>query len=212
MLLPDTPWLKLASTSTIPSLNAGESTKVTLLLSPDANLPLTEYTGNLFLDAAGNDGDLSVDFNFRAISNAVGNIRINTVDELFYFAEGAPKLANATVTLRDYFSNEVIATTVTDATGFINLSNINEGFYNIEIKADKHDTFRQTIQLDAGETENINAFLSRQTVQYIWNVNPTEIEDKYNITVQSVFETNVPIPTVVIDPPLIDGSIGVSGR
>ncbi|WP_254064188.1 S8 family serine peptidase, partial [Microcystis aeruginosa] len=202
--LPNEPWLKLASPATISALKPGESTKVTLLLTPDANLPLTEYFGNFYLDAEGNDGDLSVNYNFRAISDAVGNIQINTVNELFYFAEGSPKLANATVTLRDYFTNEVIATAVTDNTGLINLSNINEGYYNLEIKADRHDTFRQTIQLDAGETENINAFLSRQTVQYKWTVTPTEIEDKYNITVESVFETNVPIPTVVIDPPLID--------
>ncbi|WP_353847136.1 S8 family serine peptidase, partial [Microcystis sp. M42BS1] len=202
--LPNEPWLKLASPATISALKPGESTKVTLLLTPDANLPLTEYFGNFFLDTEGNDGDLSVNYNFRAISDAVGNIQINTVNELFYFAEGSPKLANATVTLRDYFTNEVIATAVTDNTGLINLSNINEGYYNLEIKADRHDTFRQTIQLDAGETENINAFLSRQTVQYKWTVTPTEIEDKYNITVESVFETNVPIPTVVIDPPLID--------
>ncbi|TRT85785.1 MAG: hypothetical protein EWV82_06525, partial [Microcystis aeruginosa Ma_AC_P_19900807_S299] len=202
--LPNAPWLKLASPATIKALNPGESSTVTLLLTPDANLPLTEYFGNFFLDTEGNDGDLSVNYNFRAISEAKGNIRINTVDELFYFAEGSPKLANATVTLRDYFSNQVIATAVTDNTGLINLSNINEGYYNLEIKADRHDTFRQTIQLDAGETENINAFLSRQTVQYKWTVTPTEIEDKYNITVESVFETDVPIPTVVIDPPLID--------
>ncbi|MFO0291599.1 MAG: CARDB domain-containing protein, partial [bacterium] len=202
--LPNEPWLKLASPATISALKPGESTKVTLLLTPDANLPLTEYFGNFFLDAEGNDGDLSVNYNFRAISEAKGNIRINTVNELFYFAEGSPKLAGATVTLRDYFTNEVIATAVTDNTGLINLSNINEGYYKLEVKADKHDTFRQTIQLDAGETENINAFLSRQTVQYNWTVTPTEIEDKYNITVESVFETDVPIPTVVIDPPLID--------
>ena len=202
--LPNEPWLKLASPATISALNPGQSTTVTLLLTPDSNLPLTEYFGNFYLDAEGNDGDLSVNYNFRAISDAKGNISINTVDELFYFAEGAPKLANATVTLRDYFTNQVIATAVTDNTGLINLSNINEGYYNLEIKADRHDTFRQIIQLDAGETENINAFLSRNTVQYNWTVTPTEIEDKYNITVESVFETDVPIPTVVIDPPLID--------
>ena len=204
VLLPDAPWLKLASPTKINSLAPGESAKVSVLLTPDANLPLTEYKGNFFFDAAGNDGDLSLPFNFRAVSEAVGNIRINTSDELTFFAEGAPKLANAKVTLRDYFSNEVIATVVTDSTGFINLSNIKEGFYNLDVTADKHDTYRQVIQLDAGETEDVNAFLSRQTVRYIWTVTPTEIQDKYNISVESVFETDVPVPTLVIDPPLID--------
>ncbi|MFM6345920.1 MAG: hypothetical protein ACKPFK_12330, partial [Dolichospermum sp.] len=37
-----------------------------------------------------------------------------------------------------------------------------------------------------------------------WTVTPTEIEDKYIITIQSTFETDVPIPVVTIDPPLID--------
>ncbi|MBD2492423.1 Calx-beta domain-containing protein, partial [Aulosira sp. FACHB-615] len=213
VLLPDASWLKLASPTKINSLAPGESTKVTLLLTPEADLALTEYTGNIFLDAAGNDGDLALPFNFRAVSNAVGEIRINTADELTYFAEGSPKLANATVTLRDYFTNEVIATTVTDAAGVINLSNINEGFYKLEVTAENHDTYRQTIQLDAGEVENVNAFLSRQTVKYIWNVTPTEIEDKYNISVESVFETDVPVPTLVIDPPLIDlASLDVIGE
>ncbi|WP_242057682.1 Calx-beta domain-containing protein [Nostoc sp. FACHB-87] len=204
VLLPDASWLKLASPTKINSLAPGESTKVTLLLTPEADLALTEYKGNILLDAAGNDGDLSLPFNFRAVSDAIGEIRINTADELTYFAEGSPKLANATVTLRDYFTNEVIATTVTDAAGVINLSNINEGFYKLEVTAENHETYRQTIQLDAGEIENVNAFLSRQTVRYIWNVTPTEIEDRYTISIESVFETNVPIPTVVIDPPLID--------
>jgi hypothetical protein len=152
--LPNEPWLKLASPATISALNPGESTKVTLLLTPDPHLSLTEYSGNFLLDAEGNDGDISVKYSFRAVSEAKGSIRINTVDELFYFAEGSPKLANATVTLRDYFTSEVIATAVTDNTGLINLANINEGSYKLEVKADKHDTFRQTIQLDAGETPN----------------------------------------------------------
>ncbi len=204
VLLPDASWLKLASPTKINSLAPGESTKVTLLLTPDANLPLTEYKGNIVLDADGNDGDLALPFNFRAISAAVGNIRINAADELTYFAEGSPKLANATVTLRDYFTDEIIANVVTDSTGIINLSNIKEGNYNLEVKAENHETFRQTIQLNAGETEDVNAFLSRQTVKYIWTVTPTEIEDKYTVSVESVFETNVPIPTIVIDPPLID--------
>jgi hypothetical protein len=151
VLLPDAPWLSLTSTATIPSLAPGETTKVTLRLNPDANLPLSEYKGNILLDVDGNDGDLSLPFNFRAVSNAVGDIKIDIADELTYFTEGAPKLKGATVNLLDYFSKEVIGTAVSDESGLISFSNIKEGAYELEIKADKHETFRQTIQLDAGE-------------------------------------------------------------
>ena len=213
VLLPDVPWMKLSSPTTIDALAPGESAKVTLLLTPDAELPLTTYQGNLFLDAAGNDGDLSLPFNFRATSEAVGSLRINVANELTYFAEGSPKLAGATVILRDYFTNQEIRQVVTDQTGMVAWDGIAEGYYKLEVKADKHSSFEQTIQLDAGEVEQVNSFLSRETVQYVWTVTPTGIEDRYTISVESIFETDVPIPTIVIDPPLIDlADLQVAGQ
>ncbi|MBD2492629.1 Calx-beta domain-containing protein, partial [Aulosira sp. FACHB-615] len=204
VLLPDAPWLKLASPVTIDKLGVGESTKVTLLLTPDTNLEIGEYKGNVVLDAAGNDGDLSLGFNFRAISDAVGSLRINVENELTYFAEGSPKLANATVILRDYFTGNEVRRVVTDNTGIVSWDGIAEGYYKLDITADKHTSYSQTLKIDAGEIENVNSFLSRQTVKYIWTVTPTEIQDEYKINVESVFETNVLVPTVVIDPPQID--------
>jgi ELWxxDGT repeat protein len=200
----NTPWLKLTSPGKISSLAPGQSTTLTALLTPDASLSLTQYQGSLFFDVAGNDGDLSLPFNFRAVSTATGNVRVDVSDELTYFQAGAPHLQGAKVVLRDYFTNEIVRETVTDSNGLVDWADVAEGPYKLEVTADKHDTYRQTIQIDAGESENINSFLSRQTVRYTWNVTPTEIEDKYIIKIESTFETNVPIPTVTIDPPSID--------
>src|SRR6185503_12578341 len=44
----------------------------------------------------------------------------------------------------------------------------------------------------------------RETVRYIWTVEPTEIEDRTRITIETVFETFVPIPVVTIEPNVID--------
>jgi ELWxxDGT repeat protein len=200
----NTPWLKLTSPGKISSLAPGQSTTLTALLTPDASLSLTQYQGSLFFDVAGNDGDLSLPFNFRAVSTATGNVRVDVSDELTYFQAGAPHLQGAKVVLRDYFTNEIVRETVTDSTGLVDWADVAEGPYKLEVTADKHDTYRQTIQIDAGESENINSFLSRQTVRYTWNVTPTEIEDKYIIKIESTFETNVPVPTVTVDPPSID--------
>jgi Ca2+-binding RTX toxin-like protein len=209
----NTPWLKLTSPGRISSLAPGQSTTLTALLTPDASLSLTQYQGSLFFDVAGNDGDLSLPFNFRAVSTATGNVRVDVSDELTYFQAGAPHLQGAKVVLRDYFTNEIVRETVTDSTGLVDWADVAEGPYKLEVTADKHDTYRQTIQIDAGESENINSFLSRQTVRYTWNVTPTEIEDKYIIKIESTFETNVPVPTVTIDPPSIDfGELQVVGQ
>ncbi len=201
ILLPNASWLKSASSVTLPSLNPGQSTKVSLLLQPSATQELTVYNGNVVI--SGDEASLSLPFNFRAISEAKGNLNISVVDELFFFAEGSPRLENATITLLDPFTGTVISSEK-DADGVLSKTDLAEGYYKLRITADNHDTYEQNIYIGAGETENIQAFLSRQTVKYTWTVTPTEIEDKYIITVQSTFETNVPIPTVVIEPSSLD--------
>ena len=204
VLLPDAPWLSLATTDTIESLDPGASTNVSFLLTPDENLDLSNYDGSVIFDAAGNDGDLSLPFQFRAVSEGVGNLQVNVVNELFYFAEGAPKLDDATVVIRDYFTQEEVARVTTDESGMVDFSGLTEGYYVLEVRAEDHDTFRQNIQINAGENEVVNSFLSKQTVKYTWTVTETEIKDRYNIAVESTFETDVPIPTVTVDPPSLD--------
>ncbi|GBL15644.1 hypothetical protein MTo_02959 [Microcystis aeruginosa NIES-1211] len=204
VLLPNAPWLKLASPATISSLGIGESAKISLLLTPDANLELVEYTGNLLLDADGNDGDLSLPFKFRAVSDAVASLRVNVENEFTYYAEGSPKLANATVILRDYFTSAEIRRTVTDQTGMVAWDDLPEGYYKLDVKAENHQSFSQNVKLDAGEIETITSFLSRQAVRYVWTVVPTEIEDEYKITLTSVFEADVPQPVITVEPEQID--------
>ncbi|MDJ0731228.1 MAG: hypothetical protein QNJ33_14675 [Crocosphaera sp.] len=201
ILLPETDWLKSASQLTLPGLNPGESTNISLLLQPLESQELTVYNGNVVV--AGDEASLSIPFSFRAISEATGNLDISVVNELFFFAEDSPRLENATITLLDGFTGEVIFSE-TDADGLLSKMNLAEGYYTLRITAENHDTYEQNILLEAGETESIQAFLSRQTVQYNWTVTPTEIEDQYTINIESVFEADVPIPTVVIEPGFID--------
>ena len=204
VLLPDAPWLSLASPTTIESLAPGESTTATVLLSPGADLDLLAYKGNLFFDAPGAGTDLSLPFDFQATSEAVGSLRVNTVDELFYFADGAPRLSDATIRIIDPFSGEVVATAVTGEDGSALFEGLAEGHYTLEIKANDHDSFKRSITIKPGQNDDIESFLSRQTVKYVWSVQQTEIEDRTKITVESIFDTDIPIPVVTIDPPIID--------
>ena len=202
--IPGLPWLKLASPATISNLGVGETTKISLLLSPNRQLDLGEYTGNLFLDSDGSDGDLSVPFKFRAISDAVANLRVNVENEFTRYAAGSPKLADATVILRDYFSSAEVRRAVTSSTGIVAWNEMPEGYYKLDVQAANHKSFSQNVKLEAGETETITSFLSRQAVRYVWNVVPSEIEDEYSITLTSVFEADVPQPVITVEPELID--------
>lgn len=199
--LPAIPWLSLLSSSNVASLNPGERATVTLVLQPPADLPLTRYDGNLVVANAGIG--VNVPFQFRAISEAVGDLLVSVTDEYTYFVAEAPKVTNATVRLRDAITGVVAAQGKTGSSGELLLSNIFEGPYTLEVSADKHTTFRGPVTIVPGITNTAEAFLSRQTVTYQWTVVPIEIEDRYRVELQTVFEAAVPIPNVIVETPRI---------
>ncbi len=107
--LPAAAWLSLASGRTIPSLAPGESMTATLLLTPAADLALTEYSGHVLVSNA--QASLLVPFTLRAVSDATGVLSV------------------ATVILRDPFTYEVLYRGTTDAGGFFVQPDLPEGYY-----------------------------------------------------------------------------------
>ncbi len=213
-------WLSLATPATLPSLAPGASTSITLLLTPAETLALTAYNGSLIV--RGDATQVSVPFSFRAVSDETGDLEITVVDEFFYFTEEKPLVTDATVILRDAITGQQIASsasalppapaggpvalaasvppTVTiDANGRVKFSGVPEGPYTLEVRADKHETYSNTIRVDAGELGTQQVFISRNLVEYTWTVEEVEIEDRTRIVIEAVFETNVPAPVVTVE-------------
>jgi hypothetical protein len=202
VLTPNLPWLHVTSANPLAPIAPGETNRVTVQLLPAPDLALGNYTGAFVLRAG--DQSISVPFTFRALSEAKGDLRVTAVDEYTYYADGAPPVTNATVTVRDSVSGNVLTNGVTDANGQFVVPQLFEGYYDIQVDADSHIGYRGTSLVQAGVTNDVQAFLSRQTVRYTWTVVPTQIEDRTTISIQTEFETFVPIPVVTIDPPVID--------
>ena len=200
--LPAIPWLKLASAAPLAPLNPGETNIITLLLSPTNGTDLTTYSGSLLVDAG--NTVLNVPFEFRALSEAKGNLRVSVVDELTYYAEGAPKVTNAFVIVRDAITHEAITNGFSDAQGAVAFKSLAEGYYEVEVSAAKHPSFIGNTVVTAGKTNEFEVFISRTLVEYIWTVVPTEIEDRTKIVIETIFETVVPLPVVTIEPAYID--------
>lgn len=197
----DTPWLKLGSTAQMPSLAPGEKTTITLILTPGADLPLQRYDGTI--NVVGHNSYVTVPFQFRAVSEAVGDVQITVTDEYTYFAADKPNVAKATVQLLDAYTYDVVATAVTDATGIVSFTGIAQGPYMLQVRALQHDTVRTPVQVTPGGLIQQEVFLHRQAVTYSWTVVPTEIQDHYTMVLESTFETDVPMPVVTVDEPYI---------
>jgi hypothetical protein len=202
LLLPAVGWLTVANQLPLPSIPPGGVSAVSLLLQPDASLPLGDHTGSFIVT----DGTTStaVPYRFTATSDLLGTLAVEVLDELTYYAEGSPRVAGAQVILRQPGSLTTVTNQLTDPEGRAQFSGITEGYYDIEISAPKHSTYRGKTLVVAGQDNLIQPFLTYETVRYEFTVVPTTIEDRTRITIETVFETVVPLPVITIEPNLID--------
>ncbi len=202
LLAPNLPWISISSPAHLDTLAPGSNTVVTVLFTPPGDLPLGNYNGTLVVN--GTNATLSVPFNYRAISDGRGSLLLTAEDEYTYFAAGSPRVTNALVVLNDALTGAPVVTNVTGADGSVLFSNLTEAFYIVNVTADSHEPFKQSAFVAAGMTTNVTAFLPRETVHYTFTVVPTTVQDQYTITVDSTFETQVPVPVVTVDPPSVD--------
>jgi len=139
VMLPDIGWMSLASSPVLPALPPGEGTNVTLALNPPDNLPLTAYNGSIVIT----DGvySVSLPFQFRAVSEAKGDLQVTVVDDYTFHVEGAPKVAGATVTLIDPIDQSTVAEGTSDQDGTCLLTDIPQMEYILRVKAPRHGTY-----------------------------------------------------------------------
>ncbi len=203
VLLPDLPWMSVASPSPLDSLEPGDETSINLLLAPDENEPLTVYEGSLIV-APENGESKRLPFAIRVVSDLMGDLEIEVVDEYFYFTSEAPKVEGATVIVRDAITAEEIIQSSTNSDGRAVLTDLKEGWYAVEVDTPKHTAWRGNIFVDAGDANQQQIFISRETVTYTWTVEEIEIADRYKIDVETTFETNVPAPVVTVTPSVLE--------
>ena len=202
LLVPPLSWMRVAAGGDVDNLLPGETNPVTVVLTPPATLPLGPYTGSFYAQAE--QVGLNVPFAFRAMSEAQGTLRIEAVDEFTYYAEGEPRVAGATVVVSDAVTGAEVARRTTGANGIAEFVDLREDYYRVEVTADGHGSFRATQLVAAGRTTDVTAFLPRQTVRYRWTVEPIQVEDRTRITIETVFETAVPVPVVTMEPSVVD--------
>ncbi len=207
--LPVIPWLSLISASPIPSIPPGGRASVLLALNAPADLPLGRYDGTMVVQGGtgANLGqgaaNVTVPFQFRALSEARGDVRLTVTDEHTYYAAGAPRVTNALVTLRDPFTGDIVTNATSDAQGEITLRDLPEGTYQIEASAPRHSPARGGVRVNAGVIAEQEVFLLRQEVTYEWSVVPSVIPDHYRVVLEPQFETEVPQPNLVVENPEI---------
>jgi hypothetical protein len=109
-------------------------------------------------------------------------------DEFTYYAEGKPKVANATVKVQNT-QTHVHFTKLTNENGIAYFDEITEGNFKLTVQKLGHGSYQSTVLVGFNTTQVV--FIPRQVVSYVWTVTPTTVEDKYVFTLEAVFETHV---------------------
>ncbi|MBL9116015.1 MAG: hypothetical protein JNJ83_13495, partial [Verrucomicrobiaceae bacterium] len=204
VLLPDLAMLSLATPQLIPSIPPGGKAQINLLITPPANAPLTVTNGQILLHSA-ESGTMSIPFDIRVTSDSRGDLTVEVTDEFTYFSAEQPMVEGARVRLRDSITGQEVAPPqVTTATGTVVFTQLNEGYYELEITEPKHASYISDVLVQPGPDNKQTIFITREMVSYQWTVKEAEVQDRYEITVKTTFETNVPAPVVTATPGQVD--------
>lgn len=200
VVLPNTDWLSLASSAKMPSLKYGESATILLQLTPSANMQTNvTHTGQFAINCANGNG-VPVSYRIMPVSSQLGTLVVDVCDEYSFYTSEKPRVAGAKVRVTLPNTNTVVAEGITDATGLFT-KELTAGYYTLEVTADNHDSYRNTIMVDPGKENKEEVFLSFKAISYSWEVEETAIEDRYELVTTVVYETQVPAPVVVVSLP-----------
>ena len=193
-------FVSLATPADMPSLQPGDTAQVILRFNPGDYDVNVIQKGNIAINCQNGNG-VAVYFNVKVVSESKGNLRVRVQDEntIYGNKDGEkPYVKDATVQLKDYNTGAVIVSgqTPDNSADGILFENVNEGVYQLYVTADKHDSYRQNILINPGETTDHTAVISYQAISVSWDVVETEVEDEYEIVTTLSYETHVPVPVV----------------
>lgn len=124
--------------------------------------------------------------------NGVAGARVTL--EPFVFGEGT----------NSWIPPEAIEMT-SDSSGRVDFQDLATGEYKLRVDIEGHDSFSERIFVKPGITYAEEAVaLNYRAVSVQWEVVPVTIEDRYDIYVETTYETDVPTPVLIIEPAILE--------
>ncbi len=183
----------------LPDLPAGQSITFSVVYTPPASQPLAFYQDSITIQGTNvNPPYFLVNVYALVTSDQTGAVQFDVSDILGQQVDGA------SVRLHNDLIQADVGPFNTDTNGLVTITNLEEGSWNWQVVAPGCSANAGTVTILADQTVSQATTLSRSLVTVTFNVVPVPFSDVYEIQVEETFQTSVPAPVLVIDPPFID--------
>lgn len=195
-------WASIASQSG-GKLAIGASRAVDLSFTPPAGTQAMRYEFKLNVLAA-NMQPQWVWVYVNLTQSGKGTVRFKAADIYTKYPDKNGKipegLANARITMTNEDVPSITSEIATDALGEAGFVDLPAGSYKFRAKATNHQEVGGRVLVKPGMTVTQPIFLNYNLVTVEWSVREIAIQDRYEITLNQTFETNVPAAVVVLQP------------
>ena len=196
-------WIYLNSAAAVGNLSIGATKEIGLAVSPTPAVAEGDY--NFYLRVTAANHPVTDIYLYVAVTQdgqgsalfKVSDIYTATFDPNGEIIQG---LAGAKVTLQNEAALTQTHEANTDSVGEAWFENIPAGRYKCRITAKNHQEYIGRVWIKPGVTTTEDVFLDYNVVTVEWSVTETTIEDQYDIVLTAVYETNVPVAVLVIEP------------
>ena len=196
-------WASLVSTTTLGDISPSAQKQVQIKLAP----PELSQVGNyeFYLKVEGDNSDTQEFPVFVTVTDSrtgdaffhAADIYTATLNADGQLIEG---LAGAKISLQN---EQVLSETfdlTTNALGEALFEGIPAGRYSYRASAFDHESVSGRVWIKPGVTVTEKLFLQNSLINVEWSVTEIPIEDRYEITLEATYETNVPAAVVLLEP------------
>jgi len=183
----------------LPDLAVGQSNNFRVVFTPPASLPLALYSDSITIRGTNISAPYpAVNVYALVTSDLTGAVQFDVSDIL------GQQVSGASVRLHNDLVSADVGPVATDTNGLVTITNLEEGGWNWQVVAPGCSANAGTVTIIADQTVSQATTLSRSLVTVTFNVVPVPFTDVYEIQVEQTFQTSVPAPVLVINPPFID--------
>lgn len=195
-------WASLASQAN-GTLAIGQSRSIDLAFTPPSGTPEGIYEFKLKV-VGDNVPSQALNVYVSLTQSGQGNVLFKAAD-IYTATVGKDGkliagLANASITLQNEDVATVTRELVTDSLGEALFQNVPSGRYKFRAKAANHQEVAGRLIIKPGITLNQPLFLDYNLITVEWSVREITIQDRYEITLNATFETDVPAAVVMMQP------------